>query len=359
MTTQIQIGNPSLSMLAQVRLPVIVSPSLKLIVAIDFRTNRPSDVVSTLVSIYDSRDLFVKELQVLLAQRLLAVTDGNYEKERRNLEILKIRFGEAPLQVCEVMLKDMTDSKRIDQHVQTQSSSVLHPTIISRHFWPQFQTAKILMPGQLRDIQESYAREFTTFKPDKKLRFFSHLGSIRLEIQLQDRTISADVPPLEAAFIELFSEQDVWTVSDLIERVGPLERSAALKALLAWVDRGVLREESNDVDVQRFRLLEHTPADAGAVPVGMATAGSRVALAEEEPAVLTVQQQLAEQMKVYWKFIEGMLTNLGGLPLDRIQTMLKFAPGYDRTLDQLGAFMDAARREGLVNVKDGVWRLNR
>jgi hypothetical protein len=48
---------------------------------IDFRANKPSDVVSTLVSIYDSKDLFVRELQVLLAQRLLAVTDGNYEKE--------------------------------------------------------------------------------------------------------------------------------------------------------------------------------------------------------------------------------------------------------------------------------------
>jgi len=60
-----------------------------------------------------------------------------------------------------------------------------------------------------------------------------------------------------------------------------------------------------------------------------------------------------------WQFIEGMLTNLGGLPIDRVQTMLKFAPGYDRTVDQLGAFMDAARREGLVSVKDGIWRLNR
>ena len=75
---------------------------------------------------------------MLLAQRLLAVTDGNYEKEvrghrnrkrsrslklgiqRRNIEILKIRFGEAALQVCEVMLRDMTDSRRIDQHVQAQ-----------------------------------------------------------------------------------------------------------------------------------------------------------------------------------------------------------------------------------------------
>lgn len=32
----------------------------------------PSDIINTLVSIYDSRDLFIKELQVLLAQRLLS-----------------------------------------------------------------------------------------------------------------------------------------------------------------------------------------------------------------------------------------------------------------------------------------------
>lgn len=58
------------------------------------------------------------------------------------------------------------------------------------------------------------------------------------------------------------------------------------------------------------------------------------------------------------QFIEGMLTNLGPLPLDRIQSMLKLAPGYDRTMDQLGAFLEAARREGLVASRDGIWRLN-
>ena len=47
----------------------------------DFRTNKPSDTISTLVSIYDSKDLFVKELQVLLAQRLLAIQDGNFDNE--------------------------------------------------------------------------------------------------------------------------------------------------------------------------------------------------------------------------------------------------------------------------------------
>jgi hypothetical protein len=94
---------------------------------------------------------------------------------------------------------------------------------------------------------------------------------------------------------------EVWAVNDLIERVGPIERTSALKALLAWVDRGVLREENDAADMHRFRLLESAPTDVGAVSMGMTAAGSRVVLTEEQPAVLTVQQQQAEQMRVYWK----------------------------------------------------------
>ena len=51
----------------------------------DFRANKPSDIISTLVSIYDSKDLFVKELQVLLAQRLLAIKDDDVEKIEREV----------------------------------------------------------------------------------------------------------------------------------------------------------------------------------------------------------------------------------------------------------------------------------
>ena len=59
----------------------------------------------------------------------------------------------------------------------------------------------------LRRIQDDYAKEFHLFKPDKKLRWLPLLGTIHLELELEDRTVPADVPPLEAAFIELFSER--------------------------------------------------------------------------------------------------------------------------------------------------------
>ncbi|KAF5366520.1 hypothetical protein D9615_010659 [Tricholomella constricta] len=55
-------------------------------------------------------------------------------------------------------------------------------------------------------LQEQYWKEFTIFKPDKK-RWLPHLGTIHLELQLEDRTIEADVLPLEAAFIKLFSSK--------------------------------------------------------------------------------------------------------------------------------------------------------
>ncbi|KAF8816437.1 hypothetical protein BYT27DRAFT_7221469 [Phlegmacium glaucopus] len=313
-----------------------------------FRTSKPSDVISTLVSIYDSKDLFVKELQVLLAQRLLTLTKDDterVERERRNIEILKIRFGESALQVCEVMLKDMTDSKRIDGHVQSQRASIVHPTIISRHFWPSLETSEMIMPGQFQQLQTDYAHEFTIFKPDKKLKWLPHLGTVQLKLQLEDRVVDVDVPPLEAAFIELFSQKALWTSEELISSIGSIDRGAAIKALATWVDHGVLKEDPENT----FILLEKAE---GGLDAGVSTI-------PENPPISSIQQQQAEQMRVYWKFIEGMLTNLGTLPLDRIQTMLKFAPGYDRSIEQLALFMEAARREGLVVVRDGVWRLNK
>ncbi|KAH9922867.1 uncharacterized protein BXZ73DRAFT_91578 [Epithele typhae] len=315
----------------------------------DFRTNKPTDVISTLVSIYDSKDLFVKELQVLLAQRLLAVTDGNYERERRNIEILKIRFGEAALQVCEVMLRDMTDSRRVDQHVQSRKPMPIHPTIVSRHFWPPLQASNLNMSGTFKDMQDEYAKEFHTFKPDKRLYWLPHLGTITLEIELQDRTVNAEVQPVEGAIIELFSRKDTWNAADIATEL-KITQPAVLKGVGTWVDLGVLKED----EVNLYRLLEIAEdSPEGPKPT------TRTMTAEEAPTVMTVQEQQAEQMKVYWKFVEGMLTNLGSLDLSRIHNMLKLAQGYDRTIEQLGEFMEAARREGLVLVKDGMWKLNR
>ncbi|KAF8800905.1 hypothetical protein BYT27DRAFT_7116378, partial [Phlegmacium glaucopus] len=48
---------------------------------------------------------------------------------------------------------------------------------------------------------------FTVFKPDKKLKWLPHLGTVQLELRLEDPVVDVDAPSLEAAFIELFSQK--------------------------------------------------------------------------------------------------------------------------------------------------------
>lgn len=70
-----------------------------------------------------------------------------------------------------------------------------------------------LMLYLLFRLQTAYAHEFTVFKPDKKLKWLPHLGTVQLELQLEDRVVDVDVPPLEAAFIELFSQKGLLSHS--------------------------------------------------------------------------------------------------------------------------------------------------
>jgi anaphase-promoting complex subunit 2 len=64
-----------------------------------------------LVSIYDCRDLFVKEYQHLLANNLIANGWGKQmDAESKYLEHMKKRFTDGELNQCEVMLKDIRDS---------------------------------------------------------------------------------------------------------------------------------------------------------------------------------------------------------------------------------------------------------
>ncbi|KAG8958521.1 hypothetical protein FRC03_009040 [Tulasnella sp. 419] len=317
----------------------------------EFRTTRATDIISTLVSIYDSRDLFVKELQVLLAKRLLEARNEDHEAEVRNLEILKLRFGDAPLQVCDVMMKDITDSRRSNQQIQTAVNAdgdqlPVQTTIISRLFWPPIPSSSLVMPGQLRKLQESYARRFNTHKPDRKVRFMSNVGTVSLNIELSDRTLDLDVTPLQAAVIELFSAKDIWFTDDLAKELGGIDIPTLDKALEFWIDQGVLKSLPD----RQYQLLEVAEEGAQAPRLPKPAV-------PEEPMVNEAEKAEAEKMRVFWQFIQGMLTNFPSLPLDRIHAMLRLAPNYDRTKEQLAAFMEDLKREGVVDFRDGSWRL--
>jgi anaphase-promoting complex subunit 2 len=102
-----------------------------------------------LVNIYGSKELFVNEYCTLLSNRLLAHCNYETEREIRNLELLKLRFGETALHKCEVMLKDIGDSKRINGLLRGESAEgeealngadfPVNAIILSAAYWPSFK----------------------------------------------------------------------------------------------------------------------------------------------------------------------------------------------------------------------------
>ncbi|CAK0855371.1 unnamed protein product [Prorocentrum cordatum] len=82
------------------------------------RQRSVQDVISLLVGIYGSKEMFIKEYKEMLADRLLETSSYSTEREAHNLELLKTRFGETALGHCEVMLQDIKDSKRLNANVQ-------------------------------------------------------------------------------------------------------------------------------------------------------------------------------------------------------------------------------------------------
>ena len=69
------------------------------------------------MNIYGSQEAFIKVYKQMLDDRLLYAPNVTYEKELKDLELMKLRFGDANLHQCEVMLRDIKDSERINREV--------------------------------------------------------------------------------------------------------------------------------------------------------------------------------------------------------------------------------------------------
>jgi len=53
----------------------------------------------------------------MLAEKIMGTKDYNINEEIKNLELLKLRCGDSNLQTCNIIVKDVKDSKKIDHNI--------------------------------------------------------------------------------------------------------------------------------------------------------------------------------------------------------------------------------------------------
>uniref|UniRef100_A0A8C9XRB9 Anaphase-promoting complex subunit 2 n=1 Tax=Sander lucioperca TaxID=283035 RepID=A0A8C9XRB9_SANLU len=324
---------------------------------------RSSDIISLLVSIYGSKDIFIDEYRAVLADRLLHQLNYNTAREIRNVELLKLRFGESHMHYCEVMLKDMADSRRINSNIREEESRLseeeqpslsLSSIILSSEFWPSLKEEKLELPPLIGQAMEAYTHRYEKLKAMRTLSWKPHLGSVTLDLELEDRTLTnLTVSPIHAAIIMHFQEKSSWTLEELSVKLGA-PKELVHRKLALWQQHGVLREEAGG----RYYVVE-----TGSSKEKMERGVMLIDSDEERDSNTTTQsEQREEKLQLFWAYIQAMLTNLDSMTLDRIHSMLRMfvATGpvvTEMDVNELEAFLQRKVREHQLMVSAGVYRL--
>ncbi|KAE8137566.1 hypothetical protein BDV38DRAFT_292772 [Aspergillus pseudotamarii] len=349
----------------------------------DYRKSKTSDVIGSLISLFDSKEAFVKEMQRMLADRLLQKRT-DFDQEMSVLELLKLRFGDNALQACEVMMRDIFDSRRVDAVVRndqdltrkpaasTPSSDnedipELHAKILSHFFWPEIQEQDFHVPEEIAELQQRYAAGFASLKQSRKLTWLNGLGQVTVELDLEDRVFVDEVSTWQATVIYAFNSPSGDSVSRTANELAEeLDMSVALvrSACLFWVSKRILAEVQRDT----FRVLEVLPNEEDEAVGGTGVSGaddnagdaSEDTAAAAEAAAAAAAKESAEaaameKMNLYWQFIMGMLTNQGAMPLQRIVMMLKIAVpgGFPFSNEELREFLAGMVAKGKLEIISG------
>ncbi|XP_010488710.1 PREDICTED: anaphase-promoting complex subunit 2-like [Camelina sativa] len=334
-------------------------------------SQRKVDILGMLVDIIGSKEQLVNEYRVMLAEKLLNKTDYDIDTEIRTVELLKIHFGEASMQRCEIMLNDLIDSKRVNTNIKKASQTgaelreselsvdTLTSTILSTNFWPPIQDEPLELPGPIDKLLSDYANRYHEIKTPRKLLWKKNLGTVKLELQFEDRAMQFTVSPTHAAIIMQFQEKKSWTSKDLAAVIG-IPADALTRRVNFWISKGVLRESTgaNSTTSNVLTLVESI-TDSGKNEGQELLTGDE----ESETSIASVEDQLRKEMTIYEKFIMGMLTNFGTMALERIHNTLKMFcvadPSYDKSLQQLQSFLSGLVSEEKLEFRDGMYLLKK
>ncbi|XP_051022411.1 anaphase-promoting complex subunit 2 isoform X2 [Acomys russatus] len=321
---------------------------------------RSSDIISLLVSIYGSKDLFINEYRSLLADRLLHQFSFSPEREIRNVELLKLRFGEAPMHFCEVMLKDMADSRRINANireedekrpVEEQPPFGVYAVILSSEFWPPFKDEKLEVPEDIRAALDVYCKKYEKLKAMRTLSWKHTLGLVTMDVELADRTLSVAVTPVQAVVLLYFQDQASWTLEEL-SKVVKMPVALLRRRMSVWLQQGVLREEPPGT----FSVIEEErPQDRD----NMVLIDSDD---ESDSGMASQADQKEEELLLFWTYIQAMLTNLESLSLERIYSMLRMfvvtGPALaEIDLQELQGYLQKKVHDQQLIYSAGVYRL--
>lgn len=213
----------------------------------DFKRDRITDIIESLISIFDSKDLFIAQITKYFVEPLIGSERWNVDEIATDLKYLKLKFGDEKFTNLDIMIDDVRQSL---SKKTSQANPFFDSVVLSHLYWPNLDsTSELSLPASLQDKFDEYAASYKEEKPGRFIRLLPNLGTVKIELTdfktKQPKEYS--VSPLEAMLIYQFNNVDSeLSVNALIEKLGAKEYEIR-KALEFWCKEGILLEITNQL----------------------------------------------------------------------------------------------------------------
>ncbi|VEU23441.1 DEKNAAC104478 [Brettanomyces naardenensis] len=210
----------------------------------DFRKGVVEDIVESLISIFESKGLFVEEFVKVFSERLLQVTDYDVREIYSDLHLLKARFGNQEFNSLDVMLKDMLLSKEFDRRLRTKVPENVHSSVVSHLYWPKLPSYSFKMPQEIQAGLDGYQSAYEELKKGRKLLLSPSLCRVDINVNLGGKDHRYKVAADKAAILYFFQDQPHDAEVKLAVVCMKLQMSLLLarEGLKFWVKAKVLEE---------------------------------------------------------------------------------------------------------------------
>ncbi|EYB86756.1 hypothetical protein Y032_0273g971 [Ancylostoma ceylanicum] len=320
------------------------------------RFRQAADVFNMLVSVYGSKEMFVKEYRQLLAERLTSSNTKDPIFERRYLDLLKLRFNEGELQQCEVMLKDIRDSQKIDRTALGRKCIPVSACVISSHFWPKIVSETVSeFPPALEEALTEYEKSFMDHKESRKLQWMRAVGCVEVTLKLGDVEVDKVVPNPIAAVLYLYLEKESWTIAEVAERLS-ISKGVARRRLEWWRTQGL--------------LTQNLPAGATAEEWALVTNPSLLATSrgaaddesDEDEGAIEETADAIDALEQYWSYTKNFIANhdngeVKAERMHRIYRMFSSPSAQGPSLETVTAFLMRKVKLNLLTYNNGFFRV--
>lgn len=380
----------------------------------EYKKSKVEDVIWFLLTLWERED-FINELKNIFGEHLLRCEDPEYVKEIRLLELIKVRLGDDKLQACEVMLRDVLDSKRINASIRATSNvsasafktpearnrgprtprtrqaaasaskpppslpgPTLNAQILSSFFWPSLRDDTFRVPLQIDALQKEYENRFERIKGMRKLRWMNALGDGSITLEFDDRIEDFDhLTPWQVSVVYAFQPQPgeehiarkkgkggegISRNVEQLEEMLEMDEGLVRQAVAFWIGKSVLREISPNT----YTVIESLPKKSSQAQADEAAAAAAEELAAVQAAqTTTVKSQsdlLNEKKDVYNAFIIGMLTAQGTMPAQRMVQMMRIMiqGGFPFGIEEVQELLQQLETAGkVVNLGGDSWGIKK